>query len=217
MKKVYISLVNYSNSVFDKIKESRPLYQILFITSFTLSILYLEFLKHINSLSVFKSKNLEKIVSKYKMFKNFNDINIKKLNTYTDYFSLMQDSFNLSEDLSSSLEGKFTVSTTKEGIINYYKNIVLNNVCIFYTNNSEVCTELKNNIIVNVLDINQNFSSDGAYFFLPSSTYEIFFYIKATKNIETFNFIKNTDLYTKKFNELEKYFIFYKIKGRVEV
>jgi hypothetical protein len=75
---------------------------------------------------------------------------------------------------------------------------------------------LESGLIVDILDIDQTVSSDGAYFFLPASTYDIFLYIKSTKETEIFNTLIRTKEYNDLIKSMEDKFIFYKFRGRVE-
>ncbi len=218
MQKIFIRLINYSYSIFDKLKQRKNLYKIIGTVAVPLSVVRLEFLKHINSLRVFSGGYLYKFIDKYKDYLNFSDslLDLNSSFLYPDAKNLLQRSFDLSVDLESSMELKFKSSTTKQGIINTYKKLVVSEACSLYIKDKDVCSNLESGLIVDILDIDQTFSSDGAYFFLPASTYDIFLYIKSTKEKEIFNVLIKTKEYNDLMRSMENKFIFYKFRGRVE-
>lgn len=87
---------------------------------------------------------------------------------------------------------------------------------MLYLKDKDVCKNLESGLVVDILDIDQTVSSDGLYFFLPASTYDIFLYIKATKEKENFNVLIKTKEYNDLMKVLEDKFIFYKFRGRAE-
>ncbi|MEM3369147.1 MAG: hypothetical protein QXP88_03545 [Thermoproteota archaeon] len=218
MQKIFIRLVNYSYSIFDKLKSRKNLYKILGTIAIPLSVVRLEFLKHINSLRIFSGNSLNKLFYNYKEYLNFSEypVDLNSSFLYPDLKNLLQKSFDLSVDLESSMELKFLSSTTKKGIVDTYKKLVVMGVCFLYLKDKDVCTNLESGLVVDILDIDQTFSSDGLYFFLPASTYDIFLYIRATKEKENFNVLIKTKEYNDLMKVLEDKFIFYKFRGRVE-
>ena len=218
MHKIFIKLINYSYSIFDKLKRRKNLYKILGTIAIPLSVVRLAFLKHINSIRIFSGDYFAKFINKYKDYLNFSDslLDLNSSFLYPDAKNLLQRSFDLLADLESSMELKFKSSTTKQGIINTYKKLVVSGVCSLYIKDKDICSNLEDGLIVDVLDIDQTFSSDGTYFFLPASTYDIFLYIKSTKERELFNVLIRTKEYNDLMKTMENKFIFYKFRGRVE-
>lgn len=218
VQKIFIRLINYSYSIFDKLKSRKNLYKILGTIAVPLSVVRLEFLKHINSIRIFSGDYLYRIFGNYKDYLNFSEdsIDLNSSFLYPDAKIFLQKSFDLSVDLESSMELKFLSSTTKQGIIATYKKLVVAGVCLLYLKDKDVCKNLESGLVVDILDIDQTFSSDGLYFFLPASTYDIFLYIKATKEKENFNVLIKTKEYNDLMKVLEDKFIFYKFRGRAE-
>lgn len=217
MQKIFIKLVNYSYSIFDKLKSKKNLYKILGTLSIPLSVIRLEFFKHANSARIFSGKALFRLLNNYKDYLNFseNSVDLNSSFLYQDSKNLLQKSFDLSVDLEASMELKFLSSTTKQGIIITYKKF-LTGVCFLYLKDKDTCNNLESGLSVDILDVDQTFSSDGLYFFLPASTYDIFLYIRATKEKEKFNGLIKTKEYNDLMKELEDKFIFYKFRGRAE-
>lgn len=218
MQKVFINLINYTYSIFDKLKRRKNLYKVLGVLAIPLAIARLEFFKHINSLRVFSGSSLYNIYKNYKEYLNFSEDfpNLDSSFLYSDAKILLQKSFDLSTNLESSMELKFLSSTTKEGIIDTYKKLVIGSVCDIYIKDKDICKRIDEGLNVDLLDIDQTFSSDGAFFFLPATTYDVFLYIKAKKESEKFKTLIKTKEYNDLMKVLEDKFIFYKFRGRVE-
>lgn len=85
-----------------------------------------------------------------------------------------------------------------------------------YIKDKDICKRIDEGLNVDLLDIDQTFSSDGAFFFLPATTYDVFLYIKAKKESEKFKTLIKTKEYNDLMKVLEDKFIFYKFRGRVE-
>lgn len=92
MNKIFINFINYGRTLVEKLSSGGNIYKILGIFGIAINHLRLDFLKHINSLSVFKDREtLLKIFLKEKMsFQTFYHMILLtlKMSTYTAIMSL---------------------------------------------------------------------------------------------------------------------------------
>jgi len=218
MNKIFINFINYGKTLVEKLSRGGNLYKILGIFGIAINHLRLDFLKHINSLSVFKDKGtLSKIFLERKdelsnILSN-NSIDFKNNYLYSDYESIIKTSFDLDYPYDESLRLKFSGNTTKSGMEEIFRWRVIYKSCYQNTFDDEFCRRLVSEVNINILSIENEISEDGEFVYLPETTYSVVFYITPkTENARMYlNTIKHYNEFLENIESFRKEMIFYEV------
>ncbi len=218
MNSIFINFINYGKTLVEKLSEGGNIYKILGIFGIAINHLRLDFLKHINSLSVFKDRvvllniflkrrdELSNILS-------YDSIDFKGEYLYSDYESIIKTSFDLDYPYDESLRLKFSGNTTRSGMEEVFRWKVLYKSCYQNTFDDEFCRKLINEVNIDILSIENEISEDGELIYLPETTYSVVFYITPrTESARIYlNTIKHYDEFLENIENFRKEMIFYEV------
>jgi hypothetical protein len=218
MNSIFINFINYGKTLIEKLSNGGNIYKILGILGIAINHLRLDFLKHINSLSVFKDRGaLLKIFLKRKdellNLLSYDSIDFKKEYLYSDYESIIKTSFDLDYPYDESLRLKFSGNTTRSGMEEIFRWKVIYKSCYQNTFDDEFCRNLVNETSIDILSIENEISEDGELLYLPEATYSIVFYITPkTEDARIYlNTIKHYDEFLENIENFRKEMIFYEV------
>jgi hypothetical protein len=218
MNSIFINFINYGRTLVEKLSKGGNIYKLLGIFGIAINHLRLDFLKHVNSLSVFKDREaLLKIFLKKKdelsNILSYESIDFKNKYLYSDYESIIKTSFDLDYPYDESLRLKFSGNTTKNGIKEIFKWKVLYKSCFQNTFDDEFCRKLIREVNIDILSIENEISDDGEFIYLPETTYSVVFYITPkTENARIYlNTIKHYDEFLENLENFRREMIFYEV------
>jgi len=218
MNKIFINFINYGRTLVEKLSSGGNIYKILGIFGIAINHLRLDFLKHINSLSVFKDREtLLKIFLKRKdelsNILSYDSIDFKNEYLYSDYESIIKTSFDLDYPYDESLRLKFSGNTTRSGMEEIFRWKVIYKSCYQNTFDDEFCRKLVSEVRIDILSIENEISEDGEFIYLPETTYSVVFYITPkTEGARIYlNTIKHYDEFLENIENFRKKMIFYEV------
>jgi hypothetical protein len=218
MTKIFINFINYGKTLVEKLSNGGNVYKILGILGIAINHLRLDFLKHINSLSVFKDREvLLKIFLKRKYelsnILSYDSIDFKNEYLYSDYESIIKSSFDLDYPYDESLRLKFSGNTTRSGMEEIFRWKVIYKSCYQNTFDDEFCRNLVNEVSIDILSIENEVSEDGEFFYMPETTYSIVFYITPkTEGARIYlNTIKHYREFLENIENFRREMIFYEV------
>jgi hypothetical protein len=218
MNKIFINFINYGKTLVEKLSNGGNIYKILGILGIAINHLRLDFLRHINSLSVFKDREtLLKIFLKRKdelsNILSYDSIDFKNEYLYSDYESIIKSSFDLDYPYDESLRLKFSGNTTKSGMEEIFRWKVIYKSCYQNTFDDEFCRNLVNEVSIDILSIENEISEDGEFFYMPENTYSIVFYITPeTEGARIYlNTIKHYREFLENIENFRREMIFYEV------
>ncbi len=218
MNNIFLNFINYGKTIIEKISKSGNLYKILGIFGMSINHLYLDLLKHINSLSIFKDRKALLLIflkkrNELSHLLSYDSIDFKNRYLYDDYYLLVKSSFGLDEPYEESLKLKFVSSVTKIGMEENFKWKVLYKPCYQNTFDEDFCRNLVNEVNIDILSIENEISYDGELMYFPETTYSVVFYITPqTENARTYiNTIKTYEEFLENMENFKQEMIFYKI------
>ncbi len=218
MNRIFINFINYGKTLVEKLSKGGNIYKILGIFGIAINHFRLDFLKHINSLSVFKDREvLLKIFLKRRdelsNILSYDSIDFKNEYLYSDYESIIKASFDLDYPYDESLRLKFSGNTTRSGMEEVFRWKVLYKSCYQNTFDDEFCRKLVNEVNIDILSIENEISEDGEFLYLPETTYSIVFYITPkTEGARIYlNTIKHYDEFLENIENFRKEMIFYEV------
>ncbi len=218
MNSIFINFINYGKTLVEKLSKGGNIYKILGIFGIAINHLRLDFLKHINSLSVFKDRGaLLKIFLKRKdelsNILSYESIDFKNEYLYSDYESIIKNSFDLEYPYDESLRLKFSGNTTRSGMEEIFRWKVIYKSCYQNTFDDEFCRKLVREVNIDILSIENEISEDGELIYLPETTYSVVFYITPkTEGARIYlNTIKHYDEFLENIENFRKEMIFYDV------
>jgi hypothetical protein len=218
MNKIFINFINYGKTLVEKLSNGGNIYKILGILGIAINHLRLDFLRHINSLSVFKDREtLLKIFLKRKdelsNILSYDSIDFKNEYLYNDYESIIKSSFDLDYPYDESFRLKFSGNTTKSGMEEIFRWKVIYKSCYQNTFDDEFCRNLVNEVSIDILSIENEISEDGEFFYMPETTYSIVFYITPeTEGARIYlNTIKHYREFLENIENFRREMIFYEV------
>jgi hypothetical protein len=218
MNKIFVNFINYGKTLIEKLSKGGNIYKILGIFGIAINHIRLDFLKHVNSLSVFKDREaLLKIFLKRRdelsNLLSYDSIDFKNEYLYSDYESIIKASFDLDYPYDESLRLKFSGNTTRGGMEEVFRWKVIYKSCYQNTFDDEFCRKLVSETNIDILSIENEISEDGEFIYLPETTYSIVFYV-TPKTEETrmyLNTIKHYDEFLENIENFRKEMIFYEV------
>jgi len=218
MNKIFVNFINYGKTLVEKLSSGGNIYKILGIFGIAINHLRLDFLKHINSLSVLKDREtLLKIFLKRKdelsNILSYESIDFKNEYLYSDYESIIKNSFDLDYPYDESLRLKFSGNTTRSGMEEIFRWKVIYKSCYQNTFDDEFCRKLVSEVKIDTLSIENEISEDGEFIYLPETTYSVVFYITPkTESARIYlNTIKHYDEFLENIENFRKEMIFYEV------
>jgi hypothetical protein len=220
MNNIFINFINYGKTLVERLSKGGNVYKILGVFGIAINHLYLDFLKHINSLSVFKNKkSLLSIFLKRKpelsYLLSYDSIDFENKYLYDDYESLIRLSFDLDRPYDENLRLKFIGDTTKRGMEELFRWKVIYRACYQNTFDDDFCRNLVNEIYIDILSIDNEISDDGSLLYFPETTYSVVFYVtpKTEAARVYLNTIKQYDEFLESIESFKRKMIFYDISA----